>query len=157
MQKVHQTRDVAYSPAQMFALVADIETYPKFLPWCAGARIRKREGPAEKQIVTADMIVAYTVFREKFTSRVTLEPTENTIDVAYVEGPFRNLVTHWHFEPLAGGGCRIHFDMEFEFRSLALQALINAVFGKAFTRLMQAFIDRADALYGASSVRAASE
>jgi len=157
MQKVHQTRDVAYSPAQMYELVADIENYPKFLPWCAGARIRKREGPPEKQIVTADMIIAYTVFREKFTSRVTFDLAACTIDVAYVEGPFRNLVTRWRFEPLPGQGCRIHFDMEFEFRSFALHALMNAVFGKAFTRLMQAFIDRADALYGAPAVRAASE
>jgi len=157
MQKVHQTREVVYSPAQMYELVADIESYPEFLPWCVGARVRKREDLPEKQIVTADMIIAYTVFREKFTSRVTLDPAAYTIDVAYIEGPFRNLVTHWRFEPLSGEGCRIHFDMEFEFRSLAFQTLMNAIFGKAFTRLMQAFINRADTLHAEPALRAASE
>jgi coenzyme Q-binding protein COQ10 len=152
MQKVHQTRDVVYSPEEMYALVADIERYPEFLPWCVGARIRKRGQEGDKEVVTADVIVAYTVFRERFTSRVTLDAERCTIDVAYVQGPFRNLTTKWFFERQPEGGCRIHFDMEFEFRSLALQALINAVFGKAFTKLMQAFIDRADALHAKAAL-----
>ena len=155
---VHAERRVMpWSPAQLYALVADIARYPEFLPWCIGARIRNRVQEGGKEIVTADVIVAYTVFRERFTSRVTLDPTKHSIDVAYVQGPFRNLVTKWFFEALPGNGCRIHFDMEFEFRSFALQALINAVFGKAFTKLMQAFIDRADELHGKPVSRAVSE
>jgi len=132
----------------MFALVAGIERYPEFLPWCAGARVRKREREGETEIVTADLIVAYKVFREQFTSRVTLDPAARKIDVHYVQGPFRHLNNKWEFEPRDDGGSRIHFFIDFEFRSATLQTLMNNFFAKAFTRMMQAFIDRADDLYG---------
>lgn len=148
MPAAHQTRDVPYGADQMFALVAGIERYPEFLPWCAGARIRQREEDGATEIVTADLIIAYKVFREQFTSRVVLDPAERKIDVQYVKGPFRHLSNKWEFEALPQGGSRIHFFIDFEFRSVTLQTLMNNVFAKAFARMMQAFIDRADALYG---------
>ncbi|KAB7739350.1 type II toxin-antitoxin system RatA family toxin [Parvibaculum sedimenti] len=148
MPTTNQTQDVPYGADEMFALVAEIERYPEFLPWCAGARIRKRERAGDKEIVTADLIVAYKVFREQFTSRVTLDPKARKVDVEYVQGPFKNLVNKWEFEPLPDGGSCIHFFIDFEFRSATLQALISGFFTKAFTRMMQAFIDRADVLHG---------
>lgn len=148
MPRLHQTRDVPYKADDMFALVAGIEKYPEFLPWCTGARIRKRERDGGAEVVVADLIVSYKVFREQFTSRVVLDSAARRIDVHYVRGPFKHLANEWKFEPLADGGSRIHFFIDFEFRSVTLQKLMNSVFGKAFARVMQAFIDRADALYG---------
>ena len=143
-----QIRDVPYAADDMFSLVAGIDRYPEFLPWCSGARIRRRDVEEGKEILLADLIVSYKVFREQFTSRVTLDRQERHIDVAYVQGPFNHLHNKWHFEVLPGGGTRIHFFIDFEFRSATLQKMISAVFAKAFAKMMQAFIDRADALYG---------
>lgn len=152
MPAAHQTRDVPYGADQMFALVAGIERYPEFLPWCAGARIRQREMEGANEVLIADLIIAYKVFREQFTSRVVLDAVARKIDVHYVRGPFRHLSNKWEFEPLPEGGSRIHFFIDFEFRSVTLQKLINNVFAKAFSRMMQAFIDRADALYGSPAL-----
>lgn len=146
-----QIRDVPYTADDMFALVAGIDRYPEFLPWCSGARIRRRDREGENEVLLADLIVSYKVFREQFTSRVTLEKPGRKIDVAYVQGPFKYLHNKWHFEALPEGGTRIHFFIDFEFRSATLQKMIGAVFSRAFAKMMQAFIDRADALYGGKS------
>src|SRR4029078_801699 len=89
-----------YTPEQLFALVADIERYPEFLPWCVGARIRERQ----PDLVIADLIIGFRIFRERFTSRVALDAPRR-IDVTFTEGPFRYLTNHWIFEPLPDG-CR---------------------------------------------------
>lgn len=143
-----QIRDVPHAADDMFALVADIERYPDYLPWCGGARIRRRDMVDGKEVLLADLIVSYKLFRERFTSKVTLDREARLIDVAYVEGPFRHLHNKWQFEPRPDGGTRIHFFIDFEFRSQMLQKMMNAVFSKAFSRMMQAFVDRADALHG---------
>lgn len=141
-------RDVPYPADDMFGLVAAVDRYPEFLPWCSGARIRRREVEDGKEVLLADLIVSYKVFREQFTSRVTLDREARVIDVGYVQGPFSYLHNNWRFEPLPGGGSRIHFCIDFEFRSATLQKMIGAVFSKAFSRMMEAFIARADVLYG---------
>ena len=143
-----QTRDVPYAADDLFALVAAIDRYPDFLPWCSGARIRRREQEGDREVLLADLIVSYKVFREQFTSRVTLDRQERLIDVGYVQGPFSYLHNKWQFEALPDGGCRIHFFIDFEFKSATLQKMIGAMFSKAFAKMMQAFIDRADDLYG---------
>lgn len=148
MPATKQMRDVPYAPAEMFALVADIETYPDFLPWCANARITSRENKDGMEIVVADLIAAYGMLREKFTSRVELDAKAKIIDVNYVKGPFKYLVNKWEFEALPDGGTRIHFFIDFEFRNLMLQSLMHAFFDKAFAKMMDAFISRADELYG---------
>ncbi len=144
MTATQQMRDVPYAADDMFALVADVAHYPDYLPWCAGARIRKRELEGNNEVLMADLIVSYKLFREQFTSRVALNKMASVIDVQYVQGPFKYLTNKWHFEPLSSGGCRIHFYIDFEFRSTTLQKLMNGVFAKAFSRLMQAFIDEAE-------------
>jgi coenzyme Q-binding protein COQ10 len=136
-----------YTPEQMFDLVADIEAYPQFLPWCVGTRIRSRTKDAEgRDLVLADMIIGYKMFRERFTSRVCLKPHER-IDVEYSEGPFRYLTNHWSFVA-SPGGTTIDFFVDFEFRSRVLQAMIGVVFGEAVRIMVGAFEKRAAQVYG---------
>ena len=82
-----EKRVLAHSPAQLFHLVADIERYPEFLPWCIAARIRKREG----NLVVADLVIGFKMVRERFTSHVALDEAQRRIDVVYAEGPFKHL------------------------------------------------------------------
>jgi coenzyme Q-binding protein COQ10 len=137
-----EERDLPYTPEQLFALVADIERYPEFLPWCVGARIRERE----PNLVVADLVIGFKMFRERFTSRVALDAPRR-IDVTYAEGPFRYLNNHWSFMPVAGG-CRVGFFVDFAFKSRLMQRVIEMLFGEAVRRMVGAFEKRARALYG---------
>jgi coenzyme Q-binding protein COQ10 len=128
----------------LFDLVADIERYPEFLPWCVAIRVRQREGDT----VLADMIIGYKVFRERFTSRVKLDRANMRIDVAYTEGPFRFLSNHWVFEPDGKGKCVIDFYVDFEFRSRVMEGAFSVVFNEAVRRMVSAFEKRAKAQYG---------
>ncbi len=138
-----EKRVLAYSPGQLFDLVADIERYPEFLPWCVAARVRKREG----DLIVADLVIGFKMFRERFTSRVRLDRPGQRIDVAYEEGPFRYLNNHWVFEDHPQG-CAIDFYVDFEFHSRILQKVIETLFGEAVRRMVSAFEARARALYG---------
>ncbi len=142
------TTGVPYSAAEMFALVADIERYPDFIPWCAALRIVSRERLGASEVAFADMVVAYRVFRERFRSRVTLKPTEGRIEAEYVDGPFRMLRNEWTFRELPEGGSTIEFLIDFEFRNFLLQATAQTVFDKAFSRMADAFVARAETVYG---------
>src|SRR5437660_4694953 len=137
-----EQRVLPYTPEQLFALVADVERYPEFLPWCVGARVRERR----PDLVVADLIIGFRMFRERFTSRVALDPPRR-IDVTYAEGPFRYLNNHWVFEK-APGGCRIDFFVDFEFKSRLLQRVIELLFHEAVRRMVGAFEHRAEQLYG---------
>jgi len=137
-----EKRIVAYSPEQMFDLVADVGRYPEFLPWCVGARVKRRE----EELIVADLVIGYKMFRERFTSRVALDRPRR-VDVAYIEGPLKHLNNHWRFEDHADG-CAIDFYVDFAFRSRVLEKMIGAVFNEAFRRMVAAFETRADALYG---------
>lgn len=145
---VHRERRVLpYTPRQLFDLVADIEAYPQFLPWCIGARIRRREGA----LIVADLIIGFRLFRERFTSHVTLAPDAPQgarIDTVYADGPFKRLESYWVFHPHEAG-CDIEFFVDFEFRSRLLQATIELLFHEAVRRMVAAFEGRAARLYGA--------
>lgn len=132
----------------MFALVADVERYPEFLPWCVALRIVDRRCDGEGELLTCDMVVAYKVFREKFRSLVRLDRAMGRVHVDYVNGPFRSLKNDWAFRDLASGGSVVDFSIEFEFRSFVLQATAQAVFEKAFLKMSEAFIERARSVYG---------
>jgi coenzyme Q-binding protein COQ10 len=137
-----EVKKVAYQPGQMFDLVADVAQYPKFLPWCVGARIRSR---SEREII-ADLTIGFGPFRETFTSRVTLDrPGE--INVRYENGPFRYLRNIWRFLP-DPGGCEIDFFVDFEFKNRVLQAAIGAVFHETTRVMVNAFLRRAREVYG---------
>jgi len=139
-----EKRVLACSPRQLYDLVADIERYPEFLPWCVAARIRKREG----DLVTADLVIGFKMFRERFTSQVRLDPDGQRIDVTYQKGPFKYPNNHWVFEDHPQG-CAIDFYVDFEFRSRLLQKLIEPLFSEAVRRMVAAFEARAGELYGA--------
>jgi coenzyme Q-binding protein COQ10 len=141
-----EQRTLPYTPEQLFDLVADVERYPEFLPWCLGARVRRREG----NLVVADLLIGFKMFRERFTSRVVLDRPQR-IDVSYEEGPFRYLNNHWIFEALPDGRCRIDFFVDFEFRSAILQKIIGVLFNEAVRRMVSAFEGRARQLYGAGT------
>lgn len=140
-----EQRLLPYQPQQLFDLVADVERYPEFLPWCKAARVRQRESE-ERQIV-ADLVVGFKMVRERFTSRVDLEPEERVIRVQYVDGPFRYLNNTWQFIE-HDDGCMIDFYVDFEFRSRVLQKMLQPLFNEAVRRMVAAFEGRAKELYG---------
>ena len=137
-----EKRHVPHSPQEMFALVADIEKYPEFLPWCVGTRVRTNDG----EVVLADMVIGYKMFREKFTSEVRLSRPDR-IDVAYKDGPFKYLNNHWIFLQEPDGTCTVDFYVDFEFRSKFLQKMIGTVFNEAVKIMVHAFETRADSIY----------
>ena len=139
-----EKRHLPYTPLQLYDLVAGVDKYPEFLPWCKAARITRREG----KTFYADLIIAFKVYRERFSSRVTLHPETWEIDVAYIDGPFRYLNNHWTFTEAEDGGCIVDFYVDFEFRSKVLQKLIGLLFNEAVRRMVAAFEARAIALYG---------
>ena len=132
----------------MFALVADVERYPEFLPMCEALTVRSRRERDGVTLLVAEMTVGYKALRETFTSQVVLKPADSRIDVKYVDGPFRYLTNRWRFEPAAGGGAEIHFFIDYEFKSRILGALMGAMFDRAFRMFAEAFEKRADAVYG---------
>lgn len=146
MPRHSENRTVPYRPEQIFDLVADVGRYPDFLPWCVGARVRSR---TETEMV-AEMSIGFGPFRESFTSRVLLD-RPGRIDVRYENGPFRYLTNQWRFEADGtggGAGCRVHFHVDFEFRSKLLQMAIGAVFHETVRRMVTAFLTRARVVYG---------
>ncbi|MDW4497781.1 type II toxin-antitoxin system RatA family toxin [Sulfitobacter sp. D35] len=142
-----ETRTLPYTAEQMYDLVADVESYPEFLPWCAAARIVSRESEADKEVLKADLVISFKVFREKFTSRVELDEAHRRIDTEYLDGPFRYMRSNWEFADTEAG-CEVKFFVDFAFRNLILQRLIGVVFNEAMQRIVRAFEARAAALYG---------
>jgi len=132
----------------MFALVADVESYPQFVPLCREMRVRRRApGPNGTEILIAEMTVAYKVIRETFTSRVTLDPANSRILVGYLDGPFSHMENRWTFRPAGEDTCDVEFFIAYEFRSRALGLLMGTVFDAAFRRFADAFERRADIVY----------
>ena len=138
-----EERVLPYTAEQLFTLVADVERYPEFLPWCLGAHVYERHPDR----IVAELVIGFRLLRERFISRVTLDPPRR-IDVTYEQGPFEYLNSYWTFTPIAGG-CRINFFVDFEFRSRLLQRVIEMLFHEAVRRMVAAFEDRARQLYGA--------
>ena len=150
-----ETRVMPYSAQQMYDLVADVASYPEFLPWCSAARIRARTPEGDHEVMLADLVISFRVFRERFGSRVTLWPDRHRIDTEYIDGPFRRMESRWGFRDVPGG-CEVSFDVDFEFRNRVLQSVVGVVFNDAMQRIVRAFERRAAALYGSGAARAAS-
>jgi coenzyme Q-binding protein COQ10 len=145
---MHQeTRIVPYPAELMYRVVSDVEQYPQFLPWVLGLRVKSRT----ESTVIAEMMVGYKSFREKYTSRIQLDPAGLTVDVAQAEGPFRKLMNHWHFTAVTPESCEVEFAIDFEFRNRLLGAVAGAAFEKAMLKMTAAFEARAAALSGASA------
>lgn len=144
-----ETRRLPYTAQQMYDLVADVGKYPQFLPWCAAARIRSvtpRDDGAE--VMAADLVISFKVFRERFGSRVVLWPDAKKIDTEYLDGPFRYMKSNWAFADAEEGGCDVSFFVDFEFKNAILQGIIGVVFNEAMQRIVRAFERRAAELYG---------
>jgi len=138
-----EKRILPYPPEKLYNLVSDVEKYPEFLPWCIALRVHRRE----VKTINADMIIGFKVFREKFSTRITLNP-QSRIDVEYLDGPFKYLNNHWIFKPIDDGACEIDFYVDFEFKSILLQKAIGAVFNEAVQKMINAFEARAHRIYG---------
>lgn len=132
-----------YTPEQMYNLVADVERYPEFLPWCNGARVWERTDES----MLADLLVHFKGFNSKYTSRVLLDPEDKEISVELVHGPFKHLYNGWKFTRHPEG-VRVEFDIDFEMNSKILQSMIGFMFEDAFKKMLTAFEERAKVLYG---------
>jgi coenzyme Q-binding protein COQ10 len=141
-----ETRDLRWTPEQMFDLVADVARYPEFLPWVSAARVRQ-DGPEQ---ITANLVVGFSGFRERFTSRVRTERPRRVV-IDYVDGPMKFLDNEWTFLPGDAGGCALRFEVDFAFRSRVLEAVASRVFHRAVARMIAAFEARAESLYGAGA------
>ena len=150
MPKFETTRRTGHAPDRMFALVADVEKYPEFLPLCEALTVRSRRERDGRTVLVADMTVGYKAIRETFTTQVLLNPAERAIDVKYIDGPFRYLDNRWRFEALPDGGCSVHFFIDYEFKSRILGALMGSMFDRAFRMFTDAFEKRAAAIYPAA-------
>lgn len=143
MPSHQEKRILPYSAEQLFDLVMDIEKYPEFLPWCIGARINSRG----KNEVSADVIVGYKMFRERFASRVHyIRP--NAIEVEYLKGPMRHLQNKWVFTNMRAGQCEVDFYVDFSLESKLFEKLVDQFFHKALVKMINAFETRAIQLYG---------
>lgn len=154
MPQHSETRTLPYSAQQMYDLVADVASYPQFLPWCAAARIRSTNATASGAEMLADLVISFKVFREKFGSRVRLKEDAHVIETEYLDGPFKHMHSVWRFTDLDDGGCRVDFSTDFEFKNRVLQSVIGVVFHEAMQRIVRAFESRAATLYssGATSL-----
>src|ERR1700753_3092928 len=161
MPSFQTTRRVRYSAVQMFDLVADVESYPQFLPLCQPRRVRPRAESGEGVgTIVAEMEVGFRGIHQAFTSRVTLDRPRLHILVEYVDGPFRHLENRWSFRNAqnceeSGGtslapssGSTVDFYISYEFRSRTLGLLMGSMFDTAFRKFAEAFERRADQLYG---------
>lgn len=150
MPGIHETRRLPYSAAQMFDLVADVARYGEFLPWVVATRVKS---DSEHEMI-ADMLVGFKALRERFTSRVEKD-RPGRIKVHYVDGPMRDLDNVWLFRDVEGG-CEVEFDVRFTFRNAVFEKLAGQYFDRAFRKMVTAFEERADKLYGSSSSSATS-
>lgn len=148
MPAFRTTRRVPHSADEMFDLVADVEKYPLFLPLCEALRVKTREERDARPVLVADMTIAYKIFRETFTSRVTLDRDARKILVEYLDGPFSHLENRWTFKPRETGGCEVEFFIEWELKSRSLSMLVGSVFERVFRRYAEAFEERANRVYG---------
>ena len=153
MPQFETRRPVPHSPDEMYALVADVERYPEFVPLCQALKIRQRTPrPDGTEVVVADMTVSFKLVRESFTSQVTLDRPNLKIQVEYLRGPFKNLENRWTFEPKGEDACDVGFYLAYEFKSRMLAVLMGTMFDTAFARFAAAFEKRADVIYGKKPV-----
>ncbi|MDO5756726.1 MAG: type II toxin-antitoxin system RatA family toxin [Rhodobacterales bacterium] len=143
-----EIREMPYSAQQMYDLVADVGNYPEFLPWNSAARVRSRTPqPDGSEVMEADLVISFKVFREKFASRVVLWPDDRKINIKYLDGPFKHMISDWKFTETENG-CAVEFHVDFEFRNRLLQSAAGLFFYDAMQRIVRAFERRAKVLYG---------
>lgn len=149
MPSFHDQKLLPYTAQQLFAMVADIDSYQVFLPWCKQSKVTRREG----SLLFADLAVSFKGFSSVYTSEVSLVPPEGNkpghIRAVAIRGPFKTLHSSWFFSP-DPKGCLVDFQVEFSFQSGLLDTMLRGVFTKAQEKLLAAFLERAQVLYGIS-------
>ena len=143
-----ENRHMPYTAEQMYSLVADVASYPEFLPWCSAARIRSRTSQDKSVVMLADLVISFKVFREKFGSRVTLFEEAKKVDTEYLDGPFSHMHNTWSFKPNSERSCTVTFAIDYAFKSRTLEVLMGSMFDTAFRKFASAFEARADVVYG---------
>ena len=149
MKQVRKSVLLWYSPAEMYALVADVEAYPKFLPWCDRAEVVQTHADG----VTARLHLHYMGVQHDFTTRNVQVPGES-VSIQLVDGPFSLLEGSWVFHPIPRPGdappaCRIGFDLRYAFSSKALELVVSPVFDKIANTFVDSFVRRAEDVHGA--------
>ena len=148
MPSHHEARDVKFTAGELFELVADVESYHEFVPWCTAVRVRSRTSSGQEEVVVADMVVSIRAYSEKLVSHVTLDRENLRINVRYLDGPLRKMDCEWRFRPLGQGGCRVEYDVEFEFRNRLMTAFSRLFLDRAVSSIVSAFEKRAAAVLG---------
>jgi coenzyme Q-binding protein COQ10 len=151
MPGIHEVRRLDWPAEQIYDLVADVARYPEFLPWVVATRVKSN---SETEMI-ADMLVGFSMIKEKFTSRVE-KRRPSQIRVHYVDGPLRDLDNVWEIRPLGEEACEIVFDVKFTFRNPLFEKIAGQYFDKAFRKMVAAFEERAAVLYGSNSSNATS-
>jgi coenzyme Q-binding protein COQ10 len=154
----HVSKLLPYQPDQLFQLVGDVAAYPEFVPWITSMRTWNPRRLSDRvEALDAEAGVGFAFLKERFSTRVRRDAANRQIDVSLLSGPFRKLENRWRFLDAGRGCARVEFDIDFEFKSRLLSALLTANFGHAVDRLMGCFEDRARALYGDPTASGAAE
>lgn len=143
MASVSRSALVMHSAQQMYDLVADVDSYHKFLPWCGDSRVLKREG----DVVEACILVSKAGIERAFTTRNHMHP-DQMVEIRLVEGPFKHLDGYWRFHPLREDACKVTLDLEYEFSSKVFTLAFGTVFTQIANTLVDAFVKRAKEVYG---------
>ena len=143
MPQVSKSVLLPYSAAQMYALVESIELYPAFLPWCSASVVHSRT----PQGTEASIEMNFKGIKQRFTTLNENTP-DSTISLSLKEGPFASLTGQWRFLQLGNAGCKVSFELNYQFSSRAIAAVIGAAFERITHSLLDAFVSRADAIYG---------
>ena len=146
MPRHTEKRNLPYTPEQLFDLVADVKSYREFLPWVAAVRVRSN---SETEMI-ADLVVGFRALKETFTSKV-FKHRPDRIEIDYIEGPLKYLHNSWKFAPDGRGGTNVDFCVDFAFKSRIFETIAGQMFDRALRRMIGAFEERADELYGVAA------
>ena len=140
--RYEESRVINHTPVNLFNLVSDVKKYPEFLPWCKGARVKN----IRDNVFEADLIIGFKIYKEIYSSRIYLDNVNNKILVEYKDGPFEHLENSWVFNK-NNNGCKVEFMVDFKFKSIFLQTIMETLFSEAVRRMVKAFENRANQLY----------
>ena len=140
--RYEESRVINHTPVNLFNLVSDVNKYPEFLPWCKGARVKN----IRDNVFEADLIIGFKIYKEIYSSRIYLDNVNNKIRVEYKDGPFEYLENSWVFKK-NNSGCKVEFMVDFKFKSIFLQTIMETLFSEAVRRMVKAFENRANQLY----------
>ena len=142
MQRVRKSVLVPYAASRMFALVDDVEAYPKFLPWCGGAKVLEQH--ADGKIARID--IDYHGVKAHFTTRNQNFPPERIV-ITLEDGPFKHLHGEWRFRALAEDASKVEFELAYEFTTHLIEAIVGPVFNHIASTFIDAFVRRAEQLH----------